>query len=111
MDVIVNLPPDVLRSVVVDWLHLEDITRLDSAACGRAFRGELLRQLYTNSNLYYRYRNKYSEALVSWTAMKLPLLCQVHFLDKVIKSLRKTNASYKQSLSKLRKVVKAVYNS
>jgi hypothetical protein len=101
MDVIVNLPPDVLRVVVVDWLYMEDVAHLDSAACHHTFRDELLRQLYANSNLYTQYRKEYSKVLRNWAAVRLPLMSQVHFLDEVIQRLPEADAfmsSYFQDL-------------
>jgi hypothetical protein len=92
MKIITNIPPDVLRGVVVDWLRLENISRLDSAVCCHDLRGPFLQQLYEHTHRYYRYKN-YSDGLMNWTMTKLPPECQVYFLRIVIKSLRKTIAS------------------
>jgi hypothetical protein len=108
MDVIVNLPPDVLRVVVVEWLHMEDVAHLDSAVCHHTFRGELLRQLYASNNLYSQHRKEYSKALSNWTAMRLSLISQVHSLDEVIKPLQETNAFYEQLLSRFVRLERSV---
>jgi hypothetical protein len=86
MKVIANIPPDVLRDVVVEWLHLKDIARLDSAVCCHGARATFLQRLYGNRHRYYQY-NRYSDGLEDWVTLKLPLECQVYFLRYAIKSL------------------------
>jgi hypothetical protein len=88
MKIVTNIPPDVLRDVVVEWLHLKDIARLDSAVCCHVARATFLQQLYGNTHRYYQY-NRYSDGLEDWVTLKLPLECQVYFLRYTIKSLRK----------------------
>jgi hypothetical protein len=88
MKIVTNIPPDVLRDVAVERLHLKDIARLDSAVCCNGLRISFLQQLYGNTHRYYQY-NRYSDGLEDWVTLKLPLECQVYFLRYAIKSLRK----------------------
>jgi hypothetical protein len=82
-----NLPPDVFRIVVVDWLHLEDIARLDSAVCCRTLRVNFLVQLYAVDHNFCRFKIHYCNALENWIVKKLHCECQVQLSLKAIRHL------------------------
>jgi hypothetical protein len=88
MKVLANLPPDVFRVVVVDWLHLEDIARVDSAVCCRALRTSVLVQLYAIDHSFCRFKKQYSSALEKWIVKKLHCERQVQLFLKVIRHLQ-----------------------
>lgn len=41
MERFISIPAEPLVCILMDWLSLEDLARLDSAACNRIFRDEL----------------------------------------------------------------------
>jgi hypothetical protein len=88
MKVLANLPSDVFRMVVVEWLHLEDIARLDSAVCCRTLRVNFLVQLYAVDHSFCRFKIQYCNALETWIVKKLPCVSQVPLFLKVIRHLQ-----------------------
>jgi hypothetical protein len=76
MEIIADLPQDILKWMVQEWLQLKDIARMDSAACCRLHRQGLLFRLYNDTVRFYQYNRKYSYALETWVLGKLPVTCQ-----------------------------------
>ena len=64
------LPEDVIRTLLVDWIPIEDIARLDSATCHEENRSTLLQLLHSNDTMLDCRSIDVDDGMIGWIKRK-----------------------------------------